>query len=147
MAHRDIVVVGGSAGATEALAEVVRGRPVEFPAAVFVVVHFPASSGGVLPKILSRAGSLPAIHADDGLAFQPGADLRGSPRLLEEHAALSRRLAARADGRGHAYSAPAFTEQAMDAEHHASTIRNVLAAGLSGQAALADATSDAAPDD
>lgn len=47
-------------------------------------------------------------------------------RSLEEHAALARRLAARAHDRGHAKSAATFTEQAMDAEHHASVIGAVL---------------------
>jgi two-component system, chemotaxis family, protein-glutamate methylesterase/glutaminase len=338
MANRDIVVVGASAGGTEALTELVRGLPPDFPAALFVVVHFPASSSSVLPRILSRAGSLPAIHADDGIAFERGriyvarpdchlmvrdgrlsvrkgpkennarpaidplfrsaarssgarvigvvlsgnlddgtagllsikqhggiavvqapetalypgmprsaidhvpidyvvpldqipallvrltsgetgakevlpmdsedsfegeeeavADRQtqaGTPstmtcpechgtlwetregalvhfrcrvghaytaesllahqadqleaalwtalRSLEEHGALSRRLAARANARGHSHSASAFTEQAMDAEHHASTIRNVLSAGLSGQAGVIDVTSHAA---
>jgi len=338
MANRDIVVVGASAGGTEALTEVVRGLPPDFPAAIFVVVHFPASASSVLPRILTRAGSLPAIHADDGMAFQRGriyvarpdchllvrdgrlvvrtgpkennsrpaidplfrsaarsaggrvvgvvlsgnlddgtagllsikqhggvtvaqapetalypgmprsaidhvpvdyvvpadqmpavlveltkgeagpkelipmdaedavngddeviADRQTQPgtpstmtcpechgtlwesregalvhfrcrvghaytaesllahqadqleaalwtalRSLEEHAALSRRLAERATARGHSHSASAFTEQAMDAEHHASTIRNVLSAGLNGQAALMDLGSHAA---
>jgi two-component system chemotaxis response regulator CheB len=51
-------------------------------------------------------------------------------RALEEHAALARRLAARALGRGHSHSASTFTEQAMDAEHHASVIRSVLEEGV-----------------
>jgi two-component system chemotaxis response regulator CheB len=332
MAHRDIVVVGASAGGTEALTRLVHDLPSSFPAAMFVVVHFPGSASSVLPRILSRAGSLPAIHADDGLAYERGhiyvarpdchlmlldgrvavrrgpkennsrpaidplfrsaarsarsrvigvvlsgnlddgtagllsitqhggiavvqdpqtaaypsmprsaidhvpvdyvvpletmaallvdlttgeagptelppmdtddapsgedeviADRQTQPgtpstmtcpechgslweiregglvhfrcrvghaytaesllahqadqleaalwtalRSLEEHAALSRRLAERSAARGHAHSASAFTEQAVDAEHHASTIRNVLAAGLNGQAGLLD---------
>jgi two-component system chemotaxis response regulator CheB len=51
-------------------------------------------------------------------------------RALEEHSALARRLAARADSRGHRYSASSFTEQAMDAEQHASVIRDVLHSGI-----------------
>ena len=51
-------------------------------------------------------------------------------RALEEHSALGRRLAARAHTRGHAHSASKFTEQAMDAEHHASVIRSVLESGI-----------------
>ncbi|MFL5401491.1 MAG: chemotaxis protein CheB [Gemmatimonadales bacterium] len=51
-------------------------------------------------------------------------------RSLEEHSALARRLAARANSRGHAHSAATFTEQAMDSEHHASVIRNVLHRGI-----------------
>ncbi|HEY9014738.1 MAG TPA: hypothetical protein VIM84_06720, partial [Gemmatimonadales bacterium] len=54
-------------------------------------------------------------------------------RALEEHSALSRRLAVRANNKGHAHSASAFTEQAMDAEHHASVIRNVLHTGIPGR--------------
>ena len=42
-----------------------RGLPENFPAAVFVVVHTSASSPGILPHILDRAGPLPAAHARD----------------------------------------------------------------------------------
>jgi two-component system, chemotaxis family, protein-glutamate methylesterase/glutaminase len=51
-------------------------------------------------------------------------------RALEEHSALARRLAARAESRGHRHSASSFTEQAMDSEHHASVIRTVLNTGV-----------------
>jgi two-component system, chemotaxis family, protein-glutamate methylesterase/glutaminase len=339
MAKRDIVVVGASAGGTEALIEVVRELPVDFPAAIFVVIHFPASGSSVLPRILSRAGRLPAMHPADGDSFatgriyvarpdchltvrdgrlsvrkgpkennsrpaidplfrsaarsagrrvigvvlsgnlddgtagllsikqhggiavvqapetahypgmprsaidhvpvdhvvpieqlpallvqltsgeagvkepvpmdpddqmsgdeaalvdrqtQPGtpstmtcpechgslwetregalvhfrcrvghaytaesllahqadqleAALWTALRSLEEHAALSRQLASRANARGHSHSASAFTEQAMDAEHHASTIRNVLSTGLNSQAGVPEPTSHVAP--
>ena len=51
-------------------------------------------------------------------------------RALEEHSALASRLAARANSRGHSHSASSFTEQALDAEHHASVIRTVLDRGV-----------------
>jgi two-component system, chemotaxis family, protein-glutamate methylesterase/glutaminase len=51
-------------------------------------------------------------------------------RALEEHAALGRRLGCRAQLRGNALSASKFTEQAMDAEHHAAVIRSVLESGI-----------------
>jgi two-component system chemotaxis response regulator CheB len=57
-------------------------------------------------------------------------------RSLEEHGALLRRLGTRAARRGHAHSAAAFTERAMDAEHHASVIRNVLADGQKSDMAV-----------
>jgi two-component system chemotaxis response regulator CheB len=57
-------------------------------------------------------------------------------RALEEHSALARRLAARAQGRGHHHSASSFTEQAMDAEHHASVIRTVLDSGVRVEGAI-----------
>jgi two-component system chemotaxis response regulator CheB len=61
MARRDVVVIGGSAGALESVSEIVRGRPAGFPAALFVVVHSPRSVTSALPRILSRAGHRPAI--------------------------------------------------------------------------------------
>jgi two-component system chemotaxis response regulator CheB len=68
----DIIVVGASAGGVEALAHLVRGLPVDLPAALFVVVHFPPQSISLLPRILNRAGFLPADHAKDGERIQLG---------------------------------------------------------------------------
>jgi len=50
----------------------VRGLPADFPGAVFVVLHIPTQSTSLLPRILSRAGHLPASHAIDGMTIQPG---------------------------------------------------------------------------
>lgn len=72
MAARDIIVVGGSAGAVEAAAAVAAGIPEGLPAAVFVVVHFPENATSVLPRILTRAGPLAAAHAVDGEPIVPG---------------------------------------------------------------------------
>lgn len=66
MAERNIVVVGCSVGGVEALQTLVRGLPENLPAAVFVVLHLAPQSTSVLPKILSRAGKLPAAHGVDG---------------------------------------------------------------------------------
>jgi two-component system chemotaxis response regulator CheB len=72
MAGRDIVVIGGSAGSIEAITELVGGLPPDFPGSVFVVVHFPGYVSSTLPRILSRAGTLPARHARDGELIEPG---------------------------------------------------------------------------
>ncbi len=72
MTGRDIIVIGASAGGVEALSTLVAGFPTDLPAAVFVVVHFPAGSNSALPAILSRRGRLPAEHPQDGDEILPG---------------------------------------------------------------------------
>lgn len=72
MPHRDIIVVGASAGGVEALQELVAGLPVDLPAAVFVVLHMAPHSPGVLGEILDRAGPLPCAQAVDGDPIRPG---------------------------------------------------------------------------
>jgi two-component system chemotaxis response regulator CheB len=72
MPGRDIIVVGASAGGVEALATLARHLPGNLPAAVFVVLHVPPHGTSVLPKIISRAGPLPATHAWDGEPIRPG---------------------------------------------------------------------------
>ncbi|HEU5442167.1 MAG TPA: chemotaxis protein CheB [Ktedonobacterales bacterium] len=68
----DIVVVGASSGGIEALSLLMSTLPADLPAAVFVVQHVSPQWPSRLPQILSRQGSLPANHPDDGEAFQPG---------------------------------------------------------------------------
>lgn len=72
MPGRDIIVIGASAGGIDPLRQLVQGLPANLPAAVFVVVHISPHGPSFLPKILSRAGLLPAIHPGDGQAIRPG---------------------------------------------------------------------------
>jgi two-component system chemotaxis response regulator CheB len=72
VAGRDVIVIGASAGGVEALTQIVRGLPPGFPAAVFVVCHFPPGSQSALPEILSRQGPLLARHVRDGEPTYPG---------------------------------------------------------------------------
>ncbi len=68
----EIVVIGGSAGSIQALADLVAGLPSGFDAAVLVAVHLPPDGHSFLPEILSRAGPLPAAHGRDAERLQPG---------------------------------------------------------------------------
>ena len=70
--HRDIVVVGASAGGVEALSTLVGQLPEDFPASVLVVLHLAAGHRSVLPDILTRAGKLPAVHPFDGEPLKRG---------------------------------------------------------------------------
>ena len=72
MPDHGVVVVGASAGGVEALADLAASLPGDLPAAVFVVLHLPATGTSALPEILGRHGPLPAGHVRDGEPIQPG---------------------------------------------------------------------------
>jgi two-component system chemotaxis response regulator CheB len=67
-----IIAIGGSAGAVELVARLAGALPAGLPAAVFVCIHFPESAVSVLPRLIGRAGSLPAAHAVDGEPIEAG---------------------------------------------------------------------------
>jgi two-component system chemotaxis response regulator CheB len=69
---RPIVVVAASAGGLHPLRTLLGGLPPDLPAAIFVVLHIPASGTSSLPGILDRAGPLPAVAAADGDRIRPG---------------------------------------------------------------------------
>jgi two-component system, chemotaxis family, protein-glutamate methylesterase/glutaminase len=89
-----VIVVGASAGGTQAVEELVSSLPSDLPASVFVVLHLLAPGTSVLPSILERAGALPARTPDDGEEIQHGCIYVAPPDyhlLLDEgRARLSR---------------------------------------------------------
>jgi two-component system chemotaxis response regulator CheB len=74
MIRRDIIVIGGSAGAIEALKEILSALPERFAAALFITVHIAPQAHSVLPDILARACGrrLTASHSVDGVAVRHG---------------------------------------------------------------------------
>lgn len=68
----DIIVIGGSAGALGPLIQIVAALPEDIPASVFVVIHTPANSPGLLPMIIGRSCALNVQHAGDGGTIQSG---------------------------------------------------------------------------
>lgn len=72
MAGHDIIVVGGSSGAIDALKAMAAELPADLPAAVLVVVHLQPGVPSAIPQILARAGPLPAAHARHGETIEPG---------------------------------------------------------------------------
>ncbi|WP_207540530.1 chemotaxis protein CheB [Sabulicella rubraurantiaca] len=72
METRDLVLVGASAGGVPALTLLCAELPTDLPAAVLVVQHIAPSARSLLPAILSRAGTLPAVHATEGMRIRHG---------------------------------------------------------------------------
>ena len=70
--HRDIVVIGASAGGLVALREIVGTLPRELPASLFVVMHSMPEHGSRLAEFLTRWGPLPAHIAVHGERIRPG---------------------------------------------------------------------------
>ncbi|HLY90732.1 MAG TPA: chemotaxis protein CheB [Acetobacteraceae bacterium] len=80
-AGHDIIVIGGSAGAFEALKRICSELPADFPAAVFVVIHISPHSRSVMPDLLSRVGRLPARHPEDEEPIRTGTIYVAPPDL------------------------------------------------------------------
>jgi two-component system chemotaxis response regulator CheB len=72
MSNRDIIVIGGSAGATAPLKDILSRLPRDLPAAVFVVLHIPARGLGILSTVAAAAGPLPVRQAESGMAIENG---------------------------------------------------------------------------
>jgi two-component system chemotaxis response regulator CheB len=72
MLNRDIIVIGGSAGATAPLKAILGRLPTDLPAAVFVVLHIPSQGIGILSTVASAASRLPVVPAASGMVIERG---------------------------------------------------------------------------
>jgi two-component system, chemotaxis family, protein-glutamate methylesterase/glutaminase len=66
MANRDVLAIGTSAGGVEALRFLASSFPRGLPASVLITIHLPSYSHSLLNEVLSEAGPLPAVFAQDG---------------------------------------------------------------------------------
>ena len=94
MGNRDIIVIGGSSGATAPLKEILQRLPADLPAAVFVVLHISAQGIGILSTVASAASRLPVIQAESGMVIENGHIYLAAPDhhllLFESHIMLGR---------------------------------------------------------
>lgn len=94
MHHRDIFVIGASAGGVHALIELVAGLPRDLPVSIFVVQHVAPYGKSAMPSILTRSGPLEAVHPEDRTRIQSGRIYVAPPDhhlLIEDgHVRLSR---------------------------------------------------------
>lgn len=63
MKKRNIIVMGASAGGSEAIKKVINGLPANLDAAIFIVWHISPDTAGILPSIINKLGKLPASNA------------------------------------------------------------------------------------
>ncbi|MBR0938616.1 chemotaxis protein CheB [Bradyrhizobium jicamae] len=72
MQNRDIIVIGGSAGATAPLRDILGRLPANLPAAIFIVLHLPAHGIGILSTVAAAAAKLPVRQAESGMVIENG---------------------------------------------------------------------------
>lgn len=83
----NIVVIGGSAGALDAMIKLVERLPGHYPGSLFIVSHI-GMNPSELPRLLSDAGPLPARHAMHEERVRPGCIYVAPPDrhlLLTDH--------------------------------------------------------------
>ena len=69
---RDVIVIGGSAGAVEVLRTVFGDLPVDLGAAVAITLHRSPTLPSSLAGVFARRSSLDVIEPEDGEPFVPG---------------------------------------------------------------------------
>ncbi len=123
----DIIVVGGSAGALDALMGFVPHLPVGLRAAVVVVIHMGATAESNLASILARNGPLPASHAVDGEPLKEGHIYVARP---DRHLVVSNRKLHLTDGPHENRHRPAIDPLFRSAaESHGERVIGVLLSG------------------
>jgi two-component system, chemotaxis family, protein-glutamate methylesterase/glutaminase len=71
MTTTKIIVIGGSAGAIDALSKIIGALPATFSIPIAVVVHLPSGRPSALAEVLAAKGQLPVREAEDKEPIQP----------------------------------------------------------------------------
>src|SRR5690242_12586875 len=94
MSNRDIIVIGGSSGATAPLKDILGRLPADLPAAIFIVLHIPSHGIGILSTVAAAAGKLPVRQAESGMVIENGHVYLAAPDhhllLAQNHIMLGR---------------------------------------------------------
>ncbi|OAF11696.1 chemotaxis protein CheB [Bradyrhizobium neotropicale] len=128
MSNRDIIVIGGSAGATPPLKQILSRLPADLPAAIFIVLHIPAQGIGILSTVVSGAGKLPVRQAENGMKIEPGQIYLAAP---DHHLLLSENRVFLGRGPRENMVRPAIDALFRSAAlHHGPRVIGVLLSGL-----------------
>jgi two-component system chemotaxis response regulator CheB len=87
-----VIAVGASAGALDALRDLLPPLPPDFPAPIVVVVHVPPARESGLPAVLARECRLEVVEAEDKMALAAGKVAFAPPDyhlLIEAHGGLA----------------------------------------------------------
>lgn len=130
-----VIVIGASAGAVDALMQLLPPLPADLPVPVVVVVHVPADRRNALPQLFAQTSALTMCEAEDKMTLQPATVYFAPPdyHLLIEHDGT---LALSVDEAVH-YSRPSIDvlfESA--AESRGDRVLGILLSGASRDGAL-----------
>jgi two-component system chemotaxis response regulator CheB len=77
--RRDVIAIGGSAGAVEAVKVIIAALPADFSAAILVTLHIGPHASSMLAELLELSGALPAEAACEGQSLRRGHVLVAPP--------------------------------------------------------------------
>jgi two-component system, chemotaxis family, protein-glutamate methylesterase/glutaminase len=72
MSRRDVIAIGGSTGAVEAVAQLCRDLPGDLAAMLFIVIHVGAEGNNLLAGIFDEESPITVTTAVDGERLRPG---------------------------------------------------------------------------